>query len=156
MQKEQVIESVKAIIEQLNSQINENQLFIVSISVTPANKITILADTHNGITIQECAQISRAFQDIYDIETLDYEIEVSSPGLGNPLIVKEQYIKNIGRELKIDTNDSKRFKGILKSVSDTDIEIESTVKKKKKDELPEINQRINTEQIKSAKVVINF
>jgi len=156
MQKEQVIQTVKAIVEQLNSEDTDNQLFIVSVSVSPTNKISILADTPKGISIQKCAEISRAFQNIYDIETLDYEIEVSSPGLGNPLIVIDQYKKNIGRELKVETKDNKRIKGILKKVSEQEIEIESTAKKKKKDETPEIRQNIDIQQIKSAKVVINF
>lgn len=60
------------------------------------------AEDHN-ITVNECAQLSRAISDLLDSyphEFPDYRLEVSSPGLGRPL-EKWQFAKNLGREVEV-------------------------------------------------------
>jgi ribosome maturation factor RimP len=61
-------------------------------------------DTDNGITIEECARISRELAQDLDRESAiesAYRLEVSSPGLDKPLHLLRQYRKNIGRRFKI-------------------------------------------------------
>ncbi len=68
--------------------------------------VQVLADTAAGITIDECARISRELAHAIDEEGLftdRYRLEVSSPGLDKPLRVLRQYEKNIGRLFRVRT-----------------------------------------------------
>ena len=83
-------------------------------------------------------------------EIEDYSLNVSSPGLGTPFQVKEQYLKNIGREIKIITKEGNRIKGILISYG-TDLVIQKNNKSKNREDI-----RIAHEQIKETKLVVKF
>ena len=61
-------------------------------------------DTDGGITIEECAEISRELAYELDRENLiqgSYRLEISSPGIDKPLKMLRQYRKNIGRRFKV-------------------------------------------------------
>ena len=79
----------------------------------------IYVDTDEGITISQCAEISRELGAALDAQAVvnePYELEVSSPGIEKPLKLLRQYKKNIGRKYKVDywqENDRKTFKGTL-------------------------------------------
>ena len=79
-------------------------------------------DKPGGITVDDCADVSREFSDILDEKDyIDdaYIFEVSSPGLGRPLKKEKDYVRNMGKEVEIRTyraiNKSKEFYGILKA-----------------------------------------
>jgi ribosome maturation factor RimP len=66
--------------------------------------IEIYADTDSGITIDQCAELSRNISAAFDREDIiagSYRLEVSSPGLDHPLKLARQYKKNRGRQLKV-------------------------------------------------------
>jgi len=67
-----------------------------------------------SIFLDECAKWSRNFEDVFDI-TLDfprqYALDVSSPGLGYPLMKEWQFKKNIGRTLIIEERPEKSEQG---------------------------------------------
>ena len=73
----------------------------------------ITADTLEGVRLEELTAISRAIEHSLDRETEDFELQVSSPGVGNPLKVPQQYQQNIGRNLKVTTTEGKEWKGEL-------------------------------------------
>ena len=134
-------------------------IFIVEVSVSSSNKIIVLVDTDQGITVEECISLSRFLENSLDRETEDFELEVSSPGLSQPLKVFRQYIKNIGRDVAVLTTENEKLKGKLISATENGIELETTVirktdKKKKIKEQAIITLGFN--QIKSTKVVISF
>ncbi len=156
MHKQKIENAVRDIIEELNIQRSDNLLFIVTVSVSPDNSISVSADTKEGITVEDCIKISKAFEERFDREEEDYEIEVGSPGLSNPLRVIEQYQKNIGRELKIETHDKRKIKGKLTNVENAYIEVSSEQKKKKEKQVETDILRIDFENIKLAKLVINI
>lgn len=72
--------------------------------------------------------------------------------------MKQQYDKNIGRELKISTNDDEQLKGKLIEVTDEYITIEKEVKEKvgKKKKISIQNEQINFNNIKETKIIISF
>ena len=75
-------------VRQLVSGILEStDIFEVEVSVKPGNKIVVLVDKLEGITIDECANISRGIEEKLDRNIEDYELEVSSPGLTQPFKV---------------------------------------------------------------------
>jgi ribosome maturation factor RimP len=85
--------------------------FIVDITVSAKKgpgKVLVLVDADQGITIDDCAEISRQLSKALDDSSLlmdHYMLEVSTPGVDYPLRLKRQYVKNIGRKLKIKLSD---------------------------------------------------
>ena len=130
--------------------------FIVDVNISANNVITIFFDKNNGVLVDDCLVISKYIQQKFDKDVEDYELTVCSPGLTNPLKVKEQYLKNIGKEVSVKTNDGKRKTGILKNF-ETDLVLEVQKKKKgsRKDYLLE-DIAIPFEEIKETKLKINF
>ena len=130
--------------------------FVVDVNISANNVITIFFDKNNGVLVDDCLVISKYIQEKFDKDVEDYELTVCSPGLTNPLKVKEQYIKNIGKEVSVKTNDGKRKTGILKNF-ETDLVLEVQKKKKgsRKDYVIE-DIAIPYEEIKETKLKINF
>ena len=122
----------KKIVEKLVEEaLNENQeLFLIELNILPENKITVVVDGDNGITIKECIRISRHIEHNLDREEYDFALDVTSPGLSEPLLNIRQYKKNLGRTLKIKT-DSETYEGKLTRVDDKEIEIEWKVREPK-------------------------
>jgi ribosome maturation factor RimP len=81
--------------------------FIVEVIVSSRKapqKVTVIVDGDVGVNIDDCATISRELSKaLDDLALLDerYVLEVSTPGLDQPLKFKRQYKKNIGRRLKV-------------------------------------------------------
>jgi ribosome maturation factor RimP len=130
--------------------------FVVDVNISANNVITIFFDKNNGVLVDDCLVISKYIQEKFDKDVEDYELTVCSPGLTNPLKVKQQYIKNIGKEVSVKTNDGKRKIGILKNF-ETDLVLEVLKKKKgsRKDYVLE-DIAIPFEEIKETKLKINF
>ncbi|MDH5413244.1 MAG: ribosome assembly cofactor RimP [Flavobacteriaceae bacterium] len=149
------------IVEKLvDEAIKENQeLFLIEFKILPDNKITVIVDGDNGVTIKECMRISRHIEQNLDREEHDFALEVTSPGLSEALINKRQYKKNLGRTLKIKTA-LENFEGKLTRVDDKEIEIEWKVREPKpigKGKVTVLKKRtLPFEVIKQTKVKLNF
>lgn len=129
--------------------------FLVGVRVSSSNKITILFDRKEGITIDDCAALHRYVESNLDRDAEDYELQVSSPGLDMPFNVIEQYYKNEGRMVTVVTVDGLKFSGILKNVSKGGFDLESEVKVKgRSKEIKEMP--FNFDQIKSTKVLLTI
>ena len=88
-------------------------------------------DKPEGITVDDCEVVSRAFSQKLDEEDFideAYIMEVSSPGLGRPLKKEKDYKRSVGKELEIRTyraiNKEKEFYGILKEYNESSVTIE--------------------------------
>ena len=82
--------------------------FIVSISVRPGNAIEVLLDKDSGLNVEDCKKVSRHVESSLDREKEDFSLEVSSPGVGKPLVVHRQYVKNVGRTVKVKADDGEK------------------------------------------------
>ena len=152
----QVENRVKELIEEKIS--DRPELFLVEVKMLPNNKLIIHVDGDEGISIQDCAAISRhvGFH-LEEENTIEkaYNLEVSSPGVGEPLKLTRQYHKNIGRDLGIKLKDGIQKEGKLMSVDDNGIVIQERKKEKgKKAELVETS--LTFDQITETKVLISF
>jgi ribosome maturation factor RimP len=78
-------------------------LFLIDLTITDAGKINVNIDGDNGVTLQDCIDVSRAIEHNLDREEQDFALEVASIGVGSPLKMVRQYIKNIGRTLIVKT-----------------------------------------------------
>jgi ribosome maturation factor RimP len=139
----------------VNEFIRGKGLFLVAVKVSSSNRITVLADKNEGITIDECAAIHRYIESKLDREKEDFELQVSSPGLDLPFGVLEQYRKNEGKKVEVVDNEGVKLDGILKNVTDGGFELETEVKVKgKTKEVKDIS--FNFEQIKSTRVILTI
>lgn len=157
---------IKAKIEEILAALqSEGQTFyVVEIAVSGSRnrpKLTILLDSDAGITIDECAEVSRELGQRFDEHNIidnAYTLEVSSPGIDYPLNLNRQYIKNIGRSLKVVLIDGTEKIGKLETVTDEAITLVETRKKgtKKKEAEPIASIHIPFAQMKKAQVQVSF
>jgi ribosome maturation factor RimP len=152
----QVEKRVKELVEEKIA--DRPELFLVDIKMLPNNKLIIHVDGDEGINIQDCAAISRHVGFHLEEENVlekAYNLEVSSPGIGEPLKLKRQYDKNIGREVSVKLEGGDVKEGKLLNVTESGITIEAKVKEKgKKAELVETS--IDFNNITETKVLISF
>jgi ribosome maturation factor RimP len=141
--------------ELIEEFVKETGLFLVTIKVSNANRIIVLADKNEGITIDECAAIHRHIENGLDRDKEDFELQVSSPGLDTPFAVIEQYFKNEGKKVEVIDNEGSKYTGKLKNVTTGGFELETEKKTKGKAiELKDLS--FNFEQIKSTRVILTI
>ena len=131
--------------------------FLVEISVKPTNNIKVFVDADHGAAIDQLTKINRALYKWVEENLFpngDFSIEVSSPGLDEPLKLDRQYLKNIGRMVEIVLKNGLKKEGKLISVSENEIVIEEETGKGKKKEV--IQHIILKEEIKTTKVQVKF
>ena len=139
----------------IKEHISGTDIFLVSVKVSSANRITVLADKKNGITIDECVAIHRHIENNLNRDEEDYEMQVSSPGLDLPFLVLEQYFKNEGKKVEVTDNDGTKYTGILKNITSGGFELDTEVKVKgKPKEIKELS--FNFDQVKSTRVVLTI
>lgn len=109
-------------IEQIvTSFIEGTDIFIVEISISKSNTIQISIDSNQGIDIDTCVELSRHIEQQFDREQEDFELTVASAGLSEPFKVHQQYLKNVGKLVKVLTADNKKYIGTLISVNEQEI-----------------------------------
>jgi len=131
--------------------------FLVEISVKPTNNIKVFVDADQGAAIDQLSRINRALYKWVEENLFpngDFSIEVSSPGLDEPLKLDRQYLKNIGRMVEIVLKNGLKKEGKLISVSENEVVIEEEIGKGKKKEV--IQHIILKEEIKTTKVQVKF
>ena len=137
--------------ESVKEYIRGTDIFLVAVKVSSSNKIAVLADRKEGITIDECAMLHRHIEKDLDRDIEDFELQVSSPGLDMPFGVIEQYYKNEGQKVSVIDNEGLKHTGILKNVTKGGFDLETQVKVKgKTKETRDVS--FNFDQIKSTKV----
>ncbi len=106
-------------------------LFLIEMTISPANQIRIIIDGDQGVTVKDCIAVSRAIEHNLDREEEDFSLEVSSAGISQPLLMARQYKKNIGRKLLVKTRAGDKIEGTLARVSETDCELHWKVREPK-------------------------
>lgn len=139
----------------VNEFIEGTGIFIVAVKVSSTGKITVLADTMKGITIDECADLHRHIEKNLDRDSEDFELQVSSPGLDMPLTILQQYYRNEDMEVEVTDTDGTKFRGTLRNVTSGGFELESDIRSKGKlKEKKEIS--FNFDQVKKTKLILNI
>ncbi len=147
-------------VEKLVEEKLEKDMFLVNISVSKSNAINIFVDGFDGVTIGKCVEISRHVEHALDRDEEDFELQVSSPGLTESFKIKEQYLKNIGRDIEVVTTSGEKITGELKKADAESISLESRRREKveghKKKQLVVKEHKLGYDEIKTARVVISF
>jgi ribosome maturation factor RimP len=127
-----------AIIEKIIGEVLEPTpaFFLVQVKIKPTNNVKVFLDGDSGITIEQCIKVNRklyaALEEMQMYPDGDFSLEVSSPGVGEPLLLKRQYVKNVGRLLEVKLQDETILLGTLKATTDSGIVLETTSGKGKK------------------------
>ncbi len=146
----------ETVIKLVDDLIAETDCYVVDITVSDSKirrKVAVFLDSDAGITIDQCTTFSRALGNQLE-EVIDeaFTLEVSSPGADSPLKFERQYVKNVGRSLRIIKTDNTEIKGKLVEINNGTVRIEPEAKKKVKPEAV----TLNLDEIREAKVIISF
>lgn len=139
--------------------LNDNpDYFLVDIKIKPTNNIKVFLDADTGVSVAQCVKYNRSlYKQVEDAGLFpdgDFSLEVSSPGLEEPLKMRRQYQKNIGRNVEVILNEGAKIEGKLIAVQDNAVEIEEVKGKNKKKEV--IQHTILFDNIKTTKIQIQF
>ena len=150
---------VQAIERMLESVLADDPVyFIVEVRIKPTNNIKIFLDGDNGISIEKCVFYNRILYKRIEESGMfpdgDFSLEISSPGLDEPLKLLRQYRKNVGRKVEVLLKDGVKIEGKLLEVFDGHIIVEEIKGKNKKQEI--IQHNFPLDNIKSTKIQIVF
>ena len=133
-------------------------IFQVGVKINQSNDIVILLDGDDGITIEKCTQVNKALYKYIEESELfsngNFSLEVSSPGVDEPLKFHRQYKKNVGRNVQVTRIDGSLLEGKLVAVNNDDIIIEEKQGKGTKTVIK--TTTISFNQIKHTKVLVTF
>jgi ribosome maturation factor RimP len=156
MANETIIAEVESMLNDLLAAQPED--FLVSIKVKPTNNIKIFIDSDLGMSIEKCVRYNRKLYALIEEKAMfpegNFSLEISSPGVDEPLKKHRQFVKNIGRNVLVTFNDDSEKEGKLLEVTETDILIEQTTGKGKKAETKQF--LIPLENIKKTIVQVQF
>ena len=151
------VSHIKALVEE---SIGGSDIFVVDVALKPGNKIVVLLDSMQGVSIEDCVRVSRHIESGLNREEEDFELTVMSAGLTEPFKVLKQYLKNIDKQVEALTKENKKIIGKLISVDEKGIVIESVtterVEGKKKKQRIIKKMEIPYNQIKTTKLVLLF
>src|SRR5678815_2460817 len=126
MNIESQIEAIEQKVRTLISADPESLL--VEVKIRPGNNIKVFIDADKGVSIDKLAQYNRnLYKQIEESDLFpngDFSLEISSPGLDEPLKLHRQYIKNIGRYIDVLLKSGIKIEGKLTGVNENEIVVE--------------------------------
>ena len=144
--------------EVLGILLREKDSYLVELKVRKGQLVQVFVDRDPHITIEDCAWISRGLQKELDKEfpfSEQHTLEVSSPGMGEPLKVLRQYKKCVGREVNVLLLSGVKKTGTLLYADEDKLILEEILTTKTKEISPQQTE-IPFLNIKSTTVVIKF
>jgi ribosome maturation factor RimP len=125
-----LVAAVEAIAESLCPPEGLELVHVECVSDRTGMIFRIYLDKPGGITIDDCALMSRKLGDIMDVELEEiaaYRLEVSSPGAKRPLKKQADFERFLGSRVKVETTepigDRRKFTGILSRAQDGCVEV---------------------------------
>ncbi len=150
------IQAIETLVAQLLSETED--VFLVSVRIKPTNNIKVFLDADSGLSIDKCVKVNRAMYRTIEEQGWypdgNFSLEVSSPGVEEPLKIIRQYKKNIGRKVEVILNDDTKQEGKLLDANENLIQLEYTEGKNKK--AVTVLKDIPFDQIKQTTVLIAF
>ncbi|PTX63862.1 ribosome maturation factor RimP [Kordia periserrulae] len=154
MLKQKVTDLLQEVLEE------ESSLFLISKEIKPGNKIIIVIDGDNGVTLSDCMKVSRHIEHNLDREEEDFSLEVYSAGISEGITHIRQYKKNVGRKLEVIMDDQNKVTGTLVEADDEKIKLQWKAREPKPVGKGKVTvqkeQEIPYETIVKAKVMVTF
>lgn len=156
MQTETIIEALE---QKINTLLEGHPShFLVEIRIKPTNNIKVFIDADEGIMLSTLINYNRKLYKEIEESGLfpadDFSLEVSSPGLDEPLKKHRQYKKNVGRYVHIAKNDGAIVEGKLTATADDGVIVETETGKGKKKEIKQ--ETVLFTDIKTTKIQVKF
>ena len=133
----EIIDHIRSIVAQKLTDPSQFLVEVIAKGHKGPKKVLVVIDGDKGVTIDDCANLSRelskAFDDAQFFEE-SYMLEVSTPGVDQPLRLKRQYQKHIGRKLKVSAQ-QQTTEGKLVDMDDEKIKLEQEIGAGKKKEV---------------------
>ncbi len=164
------IQAIEQRVEALISA--EPDVFLVEVKIKPTNNIKVFIDGDQGVSIEKLVHYNRRLYRQLEEENLfpndDFSLEVSSPGVEEPLKLYRQYLKNIGRFVEVTDNEGNKKEGKLISATESGIvveEIKARLTGKNKDKvvgqgkgkkLETLQHAVSFSEIKATRIQIKF
>lgn len=137
-------------------------LFLVKLTVFDdpnVGKVAVFIDSEEGLQLDQCVDLTRKLNeelDALEIMSGKYTLEVSSPGLEEPLQALRQYKKNIGREVQITLSAEKTIKARLDAVTEEGITVSPIQMRGKIKGYKKVTEFVPFADIVKTKVLITF
>lgn len=100
MDRTRTLEHLRQLIEPV---LQQHHMELVDLELA-AGRLRVFLDKEGGIGLDDCARMNRAIGDVLDAEDPfrgGYALEVSSPGLDRPLKTSRDFVRSIGRKVRI-------------------------------------------------------
>lgn len=156
MATDTVIQQIEKLVDDMLS--SDPEYFRINVKIKPTNNVKVFIDGDKGISIEKCVQFNRRLYKMIEDSGLyppgEFSLEVSSPGVDEPLHSRRQYAKNVGRPVEVLFQDGSKKEGKLIQVADDDIIIEQETGKGKKSVTQQVVIPFNN--IKTTTVQIKF
>ncbi len=145
----------------MESAIVAHGCFIVDIKISKDNEIELTVESEEGkVTLDDCVELSREFEEKFSRDVEDYELTVSSAGLDQPFKVLRQYLKAVGTMVEVSLKGGKRFVAKLAAADEEGVTVEYSVREavegKKKKEVVKHIDTLKYSEITSMKPFIEF
>lgn len=119
------------IIDWVNEVLEGTDRFVVDVVIKNDDLIMVFLDADSSLTIDHCVEVSRHIESNLNRDEEDFELRVSSAGLDHPLSLPRQFVKNIGRNIRLEMNDGSSHLGKITGADDLGVTIEVIVEKKR-------------------------
>jgi len=93
--------------------------------------LRLFIDKEGGVTIDDCARVSRELGDLIDVKDViahPYVLEISSPGLDRPLKKEKDILKAMNRKIKLKMakpiKGRRNYAGVLRDFKDGILHVE--------------------------------
>ena len=151
------IAKVRKIVE---TKLEGTDMFVVECVCNPSNEIMLTLDSDTRVTIDACAELSRAVNEAFDRDEEDFSLTVASAGIGEPLKLVRQYLKIVGSPIEVLLTSGIKLLGTLDAADEQGITIsydeKVAVEGKKRKELQHTVRTYAYSEIKTAKEYLDY
>jgi ribosome maturation factor RimP len=144
----------------VTDKLQNTDYYLIDVVISEDNDIKVEIDNDGGVSIDDCAMLSRYIEEQFDREAEDYSLEVGSSGITEPFKVLRQYRKNIGNEVEMMLKSGKKLTGILEDATEETVTIAVKHKEQKKSAKETavmlLHLTYKYEDIKYTKYIIKF
>jgi ribosome maturation factor RimP len=151
------IAKVREIVEK---KLEGTDMFVVECVCSPSNEIMLTLDSDTRVTIDTCAELSRAVNEAFDRDEEDFSLTVASAGIGEPLKLVRQYRKVVGSPVEVLLTSGIKLLATLDAADEEGITIsydeKVAVEGKKRKELQHTVRTYAYSEIKTAKEYLDY
>ncbi len=140
--------------------IEGTDMFIVDVKSSPGDIFEVVIDSDSSVSIDDCVELARLINGGFDKDADDFELTVSSFGIGRPLEMPRQYRKIVGKTVEVVLKDGRKIEGVLTSATEGDITVAfeemQAVEGKKRKQAVGVERTIPLDGIKTTKLKVDF